>query len=109
MTTTAKVLLESTVSPAVDTLMYSSDNCETAIDKLVSTNTAGTNVTMTIYLVPPAGAPAAENAISKTIPGGKSWPWPEIVGQILAIGGSIHGKASAAASISNRASGRQFT
>jgi hypothetical protein len=111
MTTTPSVLFEAKLAENVDTLQYSSDNCTTAIDKLTATNVTGANVTLTAYLVAPGGAVGASNTITitKTVAPGVPYLFPEIVGHVLASGGSIWTKAGTAAAISIRGSGRKIT
>ncbi|MES2320179.1 MAG: hypothetical protein V4631_22100 [Pseudomonadota bacterium] len=111
MPTTPAVLFEAKLAEGADTLQYSSDNCTTAIDKLTATNVTAGIVTITAYLVAPGGAVGALNTITitKSVAPGIPYLFPEIVGHILAIGGSIWTKASAAASIAIRGSGRKTT
>lgn len=108
MTTTPKVLIQPKLAEIAETLQYTSDNCKTAIDKLTAVNTGAANVTITVHLVPSGGAAGVANAFSKTLAAGASWPFPDVVGHVLETGDTISTIASAA-TISIRASGRQFT
>lgn len=111
MPTAPAVLFESKLAEAVDTLQYSSDNCMTAIDKITAVNVTGVNATITVNLVPPAGAVGGANTITitKTVAPGYPYLFPEIVGHVLAIGGTIWTKAGTAAAIAIRGSGRKIT
>jgi hypothetical protein len=110
MTTTPKVLIESKFAENVQTNQYTAINCKTSIDKLTATNVTGVNATLTVNLVPPAGAPTTANQLPPvTIAPGKSWPFPDAIGQILEAGGSISTLAGTLNAISIRASGREYT
>jgi len=110
MTTTPKVLIESKLAEAVQTTQYTAVNCKTSIDKFTATNVTGANRILTVNLVPPSGAVGVANQLPPaTIAPGKSWPFPDVVAHILESGGSISTLADAAASISIRASGREYT
>lgn len=110
MATNPDVLFEAKLAENVDTLQYTSDNIVTAIDKFTAVNVTGVNATITAYLVAPGGAVGAANTITitKTVMPGAPYLFPEIVGHILKIGGSIWTKAGTAAAISIRASGRKI-
>ncbi len=108
MTTTLKNLIQSKFAEAVETVQYTSENCKTSIDKFTAVNTGATNATLSVHLVPSGGTAGTANALSKTIPPGGSWPFPDLVGHVLESGDTISTIASAAG-VSIRASGRQFT
>lgn len=111
MTTTPKVLIAPKLAEIAETLQYplaATDSVKTAIDKFTAVNTGAANATLTVHLVPSGGAASVTNAFSKTLAPGASWPFPDVVGHVLEAGDSISTIASAA-TISIRASGRQFT
>ena len=108
MTTTPKALFEAKFAEATETVQYAANNCKTSIDKLTATNTGVANETITVHLLPPAGAAAASNAIVKQLAPGVTWPFPEIVGHYLEAGGAISTIASTANKIWIRGSGREF-
>jgi hypothetical protein len=111
MTVTAKALVEAIQAPAADTTLYTAPLAtRTIIDKLTGTNVSAGAVTLTVNLVPAAGAAGAANAISqaKSIAAGDSYTFPEIVGHVLNPGDILSVKASAGASINVRASGREI-
>ncbi len=105
MTTTVAVLLEGTFATATGAV-YSSDGCVTAVDKLTATNESEAIATITVQLVSPDGATAS---YSKSLQPGATWPFPEVVGHILAAGGKLAMVCPTASAIRVRASGRQFT
>lgn len=109
MTTTPKVLFESKLAESAETVQYTATNCKASIDKLTAANVSGANVTLTVHLVPPAGAAGPANAIIKQIAPGTTWPFPSVIGHILEAGGAISTIASVAGAVSIRASGREFT
>lgn len=109
MTTTLKVLINAKLAEAVETTQYTSANCKTAIDKFTATNTSAANASITVHMVPAGGAVATSNAITKTIPPGGTWTFPEIVGHSMEAGDVISTIASVPGAIWTRASGRQFT
>ena len=108
MTTTLKALIQAKFAETAETPQYQSENCKTSIDKFTAVNTTAANATLTVHLVPSGGAAGTNNAYSKTIPPGGSWPFPDLVGHVLEPGDTISTIASANG-ISIRASGRQFT
>lgn len=111
MTTTPRVLIQPKLAEITETTQYpltAADSTKTAIDKLTAVNTGADNATITVHLVPKDGAAGPANAFSKMLPPSGSWPFPDVVGHVLEAGDSISTIASAA-TISIRASGRQFT
>lgn len=109
MTTTPKVLIEMKYAETVQTTQYTSTNCKTFVDKITATNNTAANATLTVNLVPPAGAVAAANAITKVVAPGTTWPFPDIVGHLLESGGFISTIAGTANAIELRSTGRQVT
>lgn len=110
MTTTQIVLFESKEAENTQTTQYTSTNCKTIIDKFTAYNKTAGNVTLTINLVAPAGSAGGTNStISKSIPPGITWTFPELIGHSLEPGGFISTLASAAASLNMRSAGRQIT
>lgn len=82
----------------------------TLIDKFTATNTSGAAVTLSVNLVSD-GTPSDNDLIVKTksIAAGATETFPEIVGSYLAPGSTISTIASAATSLTIRASGRELT
>jgi hypothetical protein len=106
MTTTVAVLLESTIATAGG-VSYTSDQCITAIDKLTATNESAGVATVTAQLISPDGTQT--QSFVKALQAGAAWPFPEIVGHILAVGGKLTMSCPTASAIRVRASGRKFT
>lgn len=93
------------------TTQYTATNCKTVIDKFTATNTAATNITLSVNLVTAAGSASASNLIidAKALAPDETYTCPELVGQVLEPGSFISTIASSAASITIRASGREIT
>jgi hypothetical protein len=106
MTTTVTVLLEGTFATAAG-ISYTSDQCTTALDKVTCTNESAATATATVQLLSPDGA--LVQSFSKPILPGASWPFPDVVGHTLAIGGKVNVLCPTANVIKARISGRKFT
>lgn len=111
MTVLAKVLIPAKQAETSQTTQYTASFCTTAIDKFTATNTSAINVTISVHLVSSGGSADVTNLIvdTRTIVPDETYTFPELVGQILASGGFISTIASAAASLTIRASGREIT
>lgn len=110
MTTTPKVLIESKLAESVQTTQYTAVNCKASIDKMTGVNITGANATLTVNLVRAGDVPSTANQLpTVTIAPGKSWPFPDAVGQIIESGGYISTLAGTINAISIRASGREYT
>lgn len=106
MTTTVSVLLEGIFATAGG-VIYPSDNCVTAIDKLTATNESASTAVATVQLLSPDASQL--ESFTKSIQPGATWPFPDVVGHVLAIGGSMKIICPTANAIKARASGRKFT
>jgi len=111
MAVTIKVLIPAKQAENSQTTQYTAVNCKTIIDKATVTNTSAGNVTFSVNLVTSGGSPGASNLIvdSRAIAPDECYTLPELVGQALEAGGFISTIASAAASLTIRASGREVT
>lgn len=112
MSITARPLFEASQAPAAAATQYTvPSTTRTIIDKFTATNTSAGAVALTVYIVASLGAPAAGNTIisAKSLAAGETYTCPEMVSQILSAGGFISLFASAAGSITVRASGRELT
>jgi hypothetical protein len=111
MAVTVKVLIPAKQAEATQTTQYTAVNCKTIIDKFTVTNTTAGNVTISVNLVTLAGSAAATNRIidTRSIAPDETYTCPELVGQALEPGGFISTIASAATSLTIRASGREIT
>jgi len=90
---------------------YTAVNAKAIIDKFTATNTSGGNVTISVNLVTAGGSATASNLIvdSRAIAPDETYTFPELVGQVLEPGSFISTIASAATSLTLRASGREVT
>ena len=111
MAVTAQVLIPAKIAENSQTTQYTSTGVTTIIDKFTATNYSAGPVSLSVNLVTSAGSASDANLIVKTkmLQAGETYTFPEIVGQILAVGGFISTIASAASSINIRASGRLIT
>ena len=106
-----KTLIPSKQAENAQTTQYTAVNCKTVIDKFTATNTSASNVTLSVNLVTSGGSAGVGNLItdSRSIAPDETYTFPEIVGQVLESGGFISTIASAATSLTIRASGREIT
>lgn len=111
MTVTVKNIIPRKQIEAADTAQYTAQNCKTIIDKFTVTNTSAANTTFSCNLVQEAGAVGDSNLVVKAraIAPNETYTCPELVGQVLEPGGFISTLASAAASLTISASGREIT
>jgi hypothetical protein len=111
MTVSIKVLIPAKQAESSQTTQYTATNCKAIIDKFTITNTSAGNVTISVNLVTVSGSPSASNLIMETraIAPDETYTCPELVGQALEPGGFISTIASAATSLTIRASGREIT
>jgi hypothetical protein len=110
MAVTIKVLIPAKQAENAQTTQYTAVNCKAIIDKFTATNTSGGNVTISVNLVT-SGSAAATNLIvdTRSIAPDETYTFPELVGQALESAGFISTLASAATSLTIRASGREIT
>jgi len=106
-----KTLIPAKQAENVQTTQYTAASCRTIIDKFTATNTAAVNVTFSVNLVSSGGSAGASNLIvdSRAVAPDETYTFPELVGQVLEPGGFISTIASAATSLTIRASGREIT
>jgi hypothetical protein len=111
MTVSIKVLIPAKQAENSQTTQYTAVNCKALIDKFTITNTSAGNVTISVNLVTSGGSPGANNLImdTRSIAPDETYTCPELVGQALEAGGFISTIASAATSLTIRASGREIT
>jgi hypothetical protein len=111
MTVSIKVLIPAKQAENSQTTQYTATNCKAIIDKFTITNTSAGNVTISVNLVTVSGSPATSNLVMDTraIAPDETYTCPELVGQALEPGGFISTIASAATSLTIRASGREIT
>lgn len=111
MSVTAKSLFAPNQAANANTMQYTATGVRCIIDKFTGTNTTAGAVTLTVYLVPSAGAAGVTNTIvsARSLAAGECYTFPEIVGHVLNAGDFLATLASAAASITIRGSGREVT
>lgn len=112
MSVQAKSLFTPLQIAAAETTQYTAPTgTRTIIDKLTGTNTTAGAQTITVKLVQAGGAVGVANTIvsAKTIAPGECYTFPEIVGHVLNAGDFLSTLASAGASITVRASGREVS
>ena len=111
MSVTAKVLIPSKTVEVARTTQYTAANVTTIIDKFTAVNYSAGAQTLSVNLVTKATSASNDNIIVQNVSlsAGETYMFPEIVGHVLAVGGFISTLASAADSISIRASGREIS
>jgi hypothetical protein len=107
----AKVLIQSKFAEGAQTTQYTSVAARTIIDKFTATNTSGSNVSLSVNMVPSGNAPGASNLVvdARVLAPDETYTCPELVGHILDPGNFISTLASAASAVVLRASGREVT
>jgi hypothetical protein len=111
MTVSVAVLIPSKTAESTQTTQYTSTNVTTIIDKFTAVNYSLTAATISVNLVVFGGAAGNSNLVTKqrTLQPSEAYTFPEIVGHALSSGSFISTIASAASSITIRASGRLVT
>ena len=111
MTVSVKVLVPAKTVENTQTTQYTATGVTAIIDKFTATNTTSGNVTISVNLVTASGSAGASNLIvdTRSIAPDETYTFPELVGQALEPGGFISTIASAATSLTIRASGREIT
>jgi hypothetical protein len=105
----AKCLIESVFAPIATATQYTAPGgVNTIIDKFTATNTTGSTITLTVYLVPNGSTAGASNELlnATSIASGATFISTEMQNQILNSGDSIAVIASATG-LMIRASGRE--
>jgi hypothetical protein len=103
-------LIPAKQAESAQTTQYTATNCRAIIDKFTATNTTAGNVTISVNIVISGGTAAASNLIvdTRSIAPDQTYTFPELVGQVLDAGNFISTIASAATSLTIRASGREI-
>lgn len=111
MSVLVKTLIPAKQAENAQTTQYTAINCKTIIDKFTATNTSAGNVTFDVNIVTSGGSAGVSNLIvdTRSIAPDETYTFPELVGQVLESGGFISTIASAATSLTIRASGREIT
>lgn len=110
MAVTVKALIPAKQAEATQTTQYTATNCRAIIDKFTATNTTAGNVTISVNIVVSGGSAGNSNLIvdTRSIAPDETYTFPELVGQVLDSGNFISTIASAATSLTIRASGREI-
>ena len=97
----------SQIAASATTYYTTPANTKTTIAACTLTNTTGSAITATVYLVPTGGTAGADNCIlsARTIAAGESYNVASAIGQTLEAGGTIQALAGSATSITLVASG----
>lgn len=111
MTITPTVLIEPKLAEATNTVQYTADGVNAIVDKFTVTNNGAAPATITINVVTNIGTADASNRIvnARNIEVGECYTCPELVGQVLVDADYISTTASAATTLTIRASGREIT
>lgn len=111
MSVTAKSLFAPNQAPAGNTTQYTASGVRTIIDKFTGTNTTAGAATLTVFLVPAAGAAGVTNTIvsARSLAAGECYTFPEVVGHVLNNGDFLVTSSGTAAAITVRGSGREVT
>lgn len=107
-----RVLIPPKQVEAVQTAQYTAPlGARTRIDKFTGTNTNTANVTVSVWLVTVGGSASNANLIvdTKSVVPDETYLFPELVGQWLEPGSFIVTQASAATTLTIRASGVEYT
>ncbi len=106
-----KALIPAKQAENAQTTQYTAVNCRAIIDKFTATNTSAANVILSVNLVTSGGSAGVSNLIvdARSIAPDETYTFPELVGQVLESDGFISTIASAATSLTIRASGREIT
>ena len=111
MTVTVKVLIPAKFAENSQTTQYTASGVTAIIDKFTATNISGSAATISVNLVTTAGSAGNTNLITKTktLQASEVYTFPELVGQVLAVGDFISTIAGTASAINIRVSGREVT
>ena len=111
MTITATVLIEPKMAEAVNTVQFTASGVDAIIDKFTVTNNGAAVATITINVVTNLGTADASNRIvnARNIEVGECYHCPELIGHVLKDADYISTTASAAGTLTIRASGREIT
>jgi len=111
MTVTTKVLIPAKTAENTQTTQYTASGVTAIIDKFTATNYSASAATISVNLVTAAGSASNDNLIvkTKTLLPSETYTFPELVGQVLAPGGTISTLAGTATAINIRASGREIS
>lgn len=107
MTVAISLLGSSQLGSAATTVYAASAGSAARIDKATFCNTTGAAATLTVYIVPPGGAPGAGTTIVSAVNVGANSTYvsPELPGHVLGPGYSLQALSSVANAITALVSG----
>jgi hypothetical protein len=110
MSVTVKNIIPRKQAEAVQADQYTADGVKAIIDKFTATNTSASNVVFSCNLIAVGGSAGNDNLVidSKTIAPGETYLCPELIGQVLEIGGIISTLSDTATALTISASGREI-
>ena len=111
MAVNIRVLIPAKIAENTQTTQYTAQNVSTIIDKFTATNYSASAATLSVNLVTQFDNAGNQNLIvkTKTLLPSETYTFPEIVGHVLAPGGSISTIASSASAVNIRCSGREIS
>lgn len=111
MAVSVRVLIPAKIAENSQTTQYTATNVSAIIDKFTATNYSSSAATLSVNLVTAFDNAGNQNLIvkTKTLLPSETYTFPELVGQVLAPGGSISTLAGTATAINIRASGREIS
>jgi len=111
MAVSVKVLIPAKIAEAAQTTQYTATNVAAIVDKFTATNYSSTAATLSVNLVTQFDNAGNQNLIikAKTLLPSETYTFPELVGQIIASGGSISTLAGTGSAINIRCSGREVS
>ena len=111
MAVTPKVLVPPLQMQNSQTTQYTATAVRAIIDKATVTNTDTVNRTFSVNLVTSGGSAGNSNLVidTKTVVPDETYLCPELVGQVLEVGGFISTIASAGTALTIRISGREIS
>ena len=111
MTVTVKVLVPSKIAEDTQATQYTATNVTAIIDKFTATNYSAAAATLSVNIVTAFDNAGNQNLIvkAKTLLPSETYTFPELVGQVLAPGGSISTLAGTGSAINIRCSGREVS
>ena len=111
MAVTVKNIIPPKQAEVAQTAQYTADGVKAIIDKFTATNTSDSDITLSVNLVLEGETPSNENTILKdrVIVPNEVYTCPELIGQVLEVGGYISTIVSDSVSLTITASGREIT
>lgn len=111
MAITVKQLIPAKQAENSQTTQYTATGVKAVIDKFSATNTTTSTVVFSVNIVALSGSASDSNLIvdTKSIVGGETYLFPELVGQILEAGGFISTLSDTATALTIASGGREIS